>query len=139
MSESHAALGLVQMDGLESNLARVNEIAARYTAGIVHPWVHVPHDPEVRRSGHKFVVLTPDKTARESLKTHLLSNGIRCGKGVYDVPLSRQPALEFGVGWQFPKAERFAASHLCLPMWKGLTDEEVGRVIEVVNHWRYGG
>lgn len=139
MSELHAALGLVQMDSLTSNLARANEIAARYTAGIVHPWVHVPCHPEVRGSGHKFVVLTPEETARESLKTHLLGHGIRYGKGVYDVPLSRQPALGLGVGQQCPKAERFAASHLCLPMWKELTDAEVDRVIEVVNHWQYGG
>lgn len=139
MSELHAALGLVQMDNLESNLARANEIAARYTAGIVHPWVHVPCHPEARCSGHKFVIVTPDNTARESLKTHLLGHGIRYGKGVYDVPLSRQPALRFGVGQRCPKAERFAASHLCLPMWKGLTDAEVDQVIEVVNHWQYGG
>jgi dTDP-4-amino-4,6-dideoxygalactose transaminase len=58
---------------------------------------------------------------------------------VYDVPLSRQPALGLGVGQRCPKAERFAASHLCLSMWKGLTDAEVDRVIEVVNHWQYGG
>lgn len=138
MSELHAALGLVQMDGLRSNLVRANEIVKRYVAGITHPLVGVPYHPEVRYSGHKFIVVTPDGTARESLKIYLLGSGIRCGKGVYEVPLHRQPALCPQVGNQFPNAERFAATHLCLPMWKGLTDPEVDRVIEVVNHWQQG-
>jgi hypothetical protein len=62
-------------------------------------------------------------------------NGVRSAKGVYEVPLHRQSILGLGIGQPFPLADAFAASHLCLPMWKGLTDTDADRVIEAVNGW----
>lgn len=139
MSELHAALGVVQMDGLAANLEWVNHLVRRYVAGIAHPQVRVPYEPVVRYSGHKFIVTTEDALARESLRAHLLGSGVQAAKGVYEVPLHRQPVLGLGLGQEFPSADRFAASHLCLPMWKGLTEADVDRVIEAVNDWTPGG
>jgi perosamine synthetase len=138
MSELHAALGVVQLDGLARSLDRANRLVGRYVACIEHPGVLVPYEPAVRYSGHKFIVATADATARDSLRAHLHGNGIRSAKGVYEVPLHRQPILDLGVGQPFPLADRFAASHLCLPMWKGLTDADADRVIEAVNGWAGG-
>jgi perosamine synthetase len=139
MSELHAALGIVQMDALAAVLERVNQIVCRYVRGIGHPAVRVPHEPTVRYSGHKFIVTTDGGAARESLRTHLHNRGIRAAKGVYEVPLHRQPTLGLAAGQAFPLADLFAASHLCLPMWKGLTDADADRVIEAVNAWPRGG
>jgi perosamine synthetase len=139
MSELHAALGIVQMDALPTVLERANQIVCRYVRGIRHPAVRVPHEPTVRYSGHKFIVTTNDEPARESLRAHLHSQGIRAAKGVYEVPLHRQPALGLGAGQAFPLADLFATSHLCLPMWKGLTDGDADRGIEAVNAWPHGG
>lgn len=138
MSELHAALGVVQMDDLAASVDRANQLVCRYVAGIAHPAVRVPYEPAVRYSGHKFIVTTDDAAARESLRAHLHGRGIRTAKGVYDVPLHRQPVLGLGDGRAFPVADRFAASHLCLPMWKGLTETDADRVIEAVNGWTYG-
>jgi len=134
MSELHAALGVVQLPRLPAVLERVNTIVKRYVAEIAHPMVEVPYDPDVRYSGHKFVV-TVTGGRRESLRTHLLDHGVRPAKGVYEVPLHHQPALGLPAGVGYPQAEHFAASHLCLPMWKGLTDAEVDRVVSAVNRW----
>jgi dTDP-4-amino-4,6-dideoxygalactose transaminase len=139
MSELHAALGVVQLDGLAAGLDRVNRLVHRYVEGIDHPGVWVPHDPAVRYSGHKFIVRTEDRSARASLRDHLYGKGIRTAKGVYEVPLHRQPVLRLGAGQSFPLADAFAATHLCLPMWKGLTDADADRVIEAVNGWTHGG
>jgi dTDP-4-amino-4,6-dideoxygalactose transaminase len=135
MSELHAALGVVQLDGLASGLARVNQLIVRYVQGIDHSSVHVPHERAVRYSGHKFIVTTDGGKARQSLRAHLLGRGIHPAKGVYEVPLHRQPVLGLGAGQRFPLAEAFAASHLCLPMWKGLTDADADQVIDAVNGW----
>ena len=135
MSELHAALGVVQLDGFSSGLAQVGQLVGRYVEGIDHPGVRVPHEAGVRYSGHKFIVITDGARARESLRAHLLAAGIRTAKGVYEVPLHRQPVLGLGAGGSFPLADAFAASHLCLPMWKGLTDGDADRVIEAVNGW----
>lgn len=138
MSELHAALGVVQLDGLASSLDRVNQLISRYVQGIDHPGVHIPHERAVRYSGHKFIVTLGGAAARKSLRAHLHGQGIGSAKGVYEVPLHRQPVLDLGVGEQFPLAEAFAASHLCLPMWKGLTDADADRVIDAVNGWAGG-
>jgi perosamine synthetase len=137
MSELHAALGVVQMQALPTVLAHANLIARRYAAEISHPLVKVPHDPDVQYSGHKFI-LTVAGGRRDELRRHLRDCGVRVAKGVYEVPLHRQPALDLPTGQGYPRAEWFAASHLCLPMWKGLTDPEVDRVIEAVNTWNPG-
>lgn len=134
MSELHAALGLVQMPSLPAVLERVNAIARRYASGITHPHVSVPHDPSVRYSGHKLIVTVADGM-RDSLRAHLLADGITPAKGVYEVPLHRQPILGLGEGQEYPDAERFAVDHLCLPLWKGISDAEVDRVIDGVNGW----
>ncbi|MBI1759377.1 MAG: DegT/DnrJ/EryC1/StrS family aminotransferase [Actinobacteria bacterium] len=134
MSELHAALGVVQLPGLPVVLERVNTIVERYAMEISHPLVAVPYDPEVRYSGHKFVV-TVAAGQRDELRDHLHAHGVRTAKGVYEVPLHRQPALGLSAGPGYPRAERFAAAHLCLPMWKGLTDGEVDRVVDAVNRW----
>jgi dTDP-4-amino-4,6-dideoxygalactose transaminase len=139
LSELHAALGVVQLRGLPASLDRANQLVHRYVEGIDHAAVWVPHDPAVRYSGHKFIVKTEDSSARASLRDHLRSAGIRTAKGVYEVPLHRQPVLGLGPGRAFPLADAFAATHLCLPMWKGLTDVDADRVIEAVNGWTRGG
>ncbi len=138
MSELHAALGTVLMDGLAASLDRANQLVRRYVEGIRHPAVRVPYEPAVRYSGHKFIITT-DAAARESLRAHLHGRGVRTAKGVYEVPVHRQPVLGLGAGRGFPVADGFAASHLCLPMWKGLTDADADRVIEAVNAWPYDG
>lgn len=135
MSELHAALGAVQMDALPATLDRVNRLAGRYAEGISHPDVTVPFDSAARYSGHKFIVTVDAEPLRQSLEAHLLASSIRTAKSVYEVPVHRQAVLALGQGEAFPVADRFAATHLCLPMWKGLTDEDADQVIDAVNGW----
>ncbi|GAB3862094.1 hypothetical protein GCM10027610_105750 [Dactylosporangium cerinum] len=139
MSELHAALGVAQLLGFEATRTRLTRLVSRYLDGINHPSVLVPHLPTAGCSGHKFIVTTADAAARESLHRHLAACGVQPGKGVYDVPLHRQPALGLGDQGPFPAAEHFAATHVCLPLWHGLSNDEADRVIEAVNGWRHDG
>ncbi|MDG4787645.1 DegT/DnrJ/EryC1/StrS family aminotransferase [Micromonospora sp. WMMD1102] len=139
MSELHAGLGVAQLGSLGAALHRHNEIIGRYVAGIDHPGLRVPYELEVRYSGHKMIVLADDAAARDRLRTHLLVRGIGSAKGVYDVPLHRQPTLRLGAGQRFPAADRFAATHRCLPLSRWLTDDQVDTVIDAVKGWPHGG
>jgi len=135
MSELHASLGVVQLCRFDKRLQRNNQIIDRYVSEIDRENIEVPYDIEAVYSGYKFIVLLSDTRKRNSLKSHLLETGIEPAKGVYDVPIHRQPALDAIAHGSYPAAEKFADTHLCLPMWHGLTDEEVGRVIAEVNRW----
>jgi dTDP-4-amino-4,6-dideoxygalactose transaminase len=139
MSELHAALGVVQLDALPERLDRVQRVLRRYATEILHPQVRVPLHDAVFYSGHKAIVEVADMAARGALREHLVGCGIGWAKGVYEVPLHRQPILRLGAGQAFPVADRFAGGHLCLPLWRGLTDHDVDRVVTAVNHWPGNG
>lgn len=136
MSELHAALGVVQMHSAAKYIQRNHEIAQTYKKNLDTTKLNIPFDKNVSYSGYKFVVLLRTKKDRESLKSFLIENKIKPGKGIYDIPIHLQPALSFLNNGLYPKSESFAAKHLCLPIWKGMTEEEVDRVISVVNKWQ---
>ncbi|HZH92043.1 MAG TPA: DegT/DnrJ/EryC1/StrS family aminotransferase [Pyrinomonadaceae bacterium] len=79
---------------------------------------------------HLYVVQTD---ARDALQKRLAEAGVQTGIH-YPVPVHLQPAyaaLGHRAG-DFPVAERQAARILSLPMFAELTDEQIGRVAEVV-------
>jgi perosamine synthetase len=136
MSELHAALGVVQMENFKDYLDRTHHLAQQYKEQITNVAVHVPFEANAYYSGYKFIVLLDSKERRDSLKAHLVANNIKPGKGVYDVPLHLQPVLSDLNTATYPKAEHFADTHLCLPLWKGLTDDEFKAIVACVNSWQ---
>jgi len=51
---------------------------------------------------------------------------------VYEVPLHRQPVFQPWISGKFPEADDFCDSHICLPLWRNITDNQVERVIGAV-------
>ena len=85
---------------------------------------------------HLFVVRTPD---RDALRQHLADHAIGTGLH-YPVPLHRQRAYAY-LGLPegtLPVTERTAAQCLSLPMFPEMTQEQVGRVAEVVRDFFRG-
>lgn len=79
---------------------------------------------------HLFVIRTAH---RESLKTYLAARGIETMIH-YPIPPHLQEAyhnLNFKKG-DFPVTERVAETVLSLPLWPGLTDEEIFYVVEMI-------
>lgn len=138
MSELHAALGLVQLKHLAEYVQRNNEIAQNYKHQIKHPDVNVPWDQDAIYSGHKFIIMMPSRDHRDSLRRHLVANDILPAKEVYAVPLHDQPVLSFLNQGEYPIADQFSATHLCLPIWKGLTNLNIDRICATVNDWIMG-
>jgi perosamine synthetase len=130
MTDIHAAIGLAQLAKLPAFNARRREIAARYDAelrGVITPYqrpnvVHVYHQYTLRVS------------RRDEFATALAERGV--GSGVYyPIPVHRQKPFEaLGYGDQrYPVSERLANEVLSIPVHPGLSDTEVGTVIDAVN------
>jgi dTDP-4-amino-4,6-dideoxygalactose transaminase len=133
-----------RMDGLQGailsiKLARLDQwnmrrqqIAKRYQSEITNLKITLQSQPEWAESVYHLFVITTDN--RDDLMAYLQSHDIFPGLH-YPVPCHLQKAYDF-LGHQkgdFPHAEYLSAHCLSLPMFAELTDDEVSRVIEVIN------
>jgi perosamine synthetase len=134
LTDFQCALGRSQLRKLPRFLARRREIADRYdrelagVAGIDLP-VRRPH---TESAWHLYVVRVQDVARRRPFFEALRARGI--GVQVHFVPVYRHPyyqQLGYDVGL-CPNAEDFYARVVSLPMFPGLSDADVGRVIETV-------
>ena len=131
MSELHAALGLAQLSSFGSQIRRLNEIARLYRALLEDvPEIELA---EVTAghviSGHKVIVFCSSAEDRRQLTQHAAQNEIFFSRGVYEYPLDRHPVFaKLDFEKQYPVAADFSERHLCLPIWKKMTDAEVERV-----------
>ena len=102
-------------------------IVASYDRRLPSSVQRVHPTDERRAAPHLCVVRCPD---RDVLRAALGAAGI--GSGIhYPDPVPRTPA--FGATLGFPVAEEAADTILSLPLWPGMTDEDVDRVCSVVD------
>lgn len=130
MTDVHAAIGLAQLEKLPGFNSRRREIAARYSRELRN--VGTPHESEGRTHVyHQYTIRVPE---RDRFVERLREEGV--GTGIYyPVPVHRQRAYaDLGYGdQQFPVSERLSADVVSIPVHPGLSDDDVERVIEVVN------
>ena len=88
---------------------------------------------------YKYVVLLAggdkDAVVRDDVKLAMESKGIAMPGLVYDVPLHKQPAILespslIPYGGSLENSEWVTAHHLCLPIYLGLSEDEVDFVVE---------
>jgi len=114
--------------------SRRQSIAARYLNEIKNPAIKMQTQPVWAESVyHLFVVTTEDK---DRLVKHLADNNIMAAFH-YPVPCHLQKAYAY-LGYKegdFPNSEYLASHCVSLPMYAELTDEDVERVISVLNNY----
>ena len=121
------------------HLNRMNEerrrIAQKYIDGINNEEVILPYIPEYANPvWHIFAIRCK---RRDELEKFLNGAGIGTNKH-YPIPMHLQECykdLDFKEG-DFPIAEEISATELSIPMYYGMTDEEVQYVIDKVNEFR---
>ncbi len=133
-SDIHCALGLSQLGKLERFVRRRRELAAHYErlladlAPLVRP---VGRIPGCRPAWHLFVVLIDFAAAgitRASLMRRLRDDGI--GTQVHYIPLHKQPYYRRRYGTAaLPGSERYYARALSLPLFPGMSEDDVERVV----------
>lgn len=128
-----AALGSNQLLRVAAFKARRQEIHCRYNDGLAG--IDELRLPATRPGADPMWHLYPLRIAdgrRRKLFDHLRANGI--GVQVNYIPVHHQPVFA-ELGWrrgQFPVAETYSAQEISLPMFPGLVDADVDRVIDLV-------
>jgi dTDP-4-amino-4,6-dideoxygalactose transaminase len=142
MSELHAAVALASFDGLEDRLRERNELAERYReamAGI--PGISFPTVPVGDRSTFKDLTILVDPdwygTSADALKDALAAEGVDTRR-YYAPPVHRMRAyrgVTVGNGG-LPVTDRASQRALSLPLWPGLTREQIELVALAVERYR---
>jgi UDP-4-amino-4,6-dideoxy-N-acetyl-beta-L-altrosamine transaminase len=134
MTDLQAALGISQLDMLDTFLGRRQELAARYDrllSGL--PVVTPVRIDSVNSAWHLYIVglnLDVIKNSRLDVFNAMRNSGI--GVNVHYIPVYHQPyyaQMGFDVGY-CPNAERFYERALSLPLHVGLTEEEQDQVVK---------
>jgi len=134
LNTANAAIGRVQLRHLDEWNERRREIARRYRSKLkdVEQVVLPPIDINDSKSVfHLFVILCKD---RNGLAKHMDANNIDSAIH-YPLPIHLQPIYRDTYGFRpgvYPVAEGLANRILSIPMFPGLTDEQVNAVSDCI-------
>ncbi len=121
------------------HLNRMNEerrnIAKRYLEEITNPEIILPYViPDAEPVWHIFGIRC---TRRDELEAYLKDNGIGTNKH-YPIPIHLQECykdLNIAKG-SLPIAEKISATQLSLPLYYGMTEEQIAYVINKINSFK---
>lgn len=130
------ALGLQQLSRLDSNLTRRREIATRYSAafremrGIVPPTANDDTNP----AWHLYPIrLRPEQLSADRTEVFRALRAENIGVNVHYIPVHMHPYYRdrFGYkGGEYPVAEDAYSRLISLPMFHGMTDQDVQDVVD---------
>lgn len=149
LTDIACALGIQQLKKLDANLSRRRQIAERYAAAfrqlpeVITPTVR----SEVNPAWHLYPVrLDPVKLKADRGQVFQALRAENIGVNVHYIPVHRHPyyAERFGYrGGEYPVAEDAYERLISLPMFHGMSDQDVEDVIhaveKVISHFRDAG
>lgn len=135
LDEMQAALLSVKLKYIHEIVEERKKIGMIYSNGITNPLILKPQTADkADHVYHQYVVRTGK---RDLFQSYLLSKGIHT-QIHYPVPPHLQKCyknLGYGLG-DFPICERYSDTIISLPVYTGITQEELQYVINVVNEFR---
>ena len=137
LDEIQAAVLSIKLKFLDQWIEDKRQLVLNYQEGLsVVKQVICPLLPveEKRHSSHLYVIKT---SQRDALATHLKSNQINTLVH-YPIPVYQQKAFakEFDIN-AYPVTERLASEILSLPLFPGMTMEQVARVVFQVRQFNF--
>ena len=135
LDELQAGLLRIKLSHLSELTNERKEIAEKYLKEIKNPLVHLPKVREnCSHVWHLFVVRVEN---RDKFQKYLEENGI--GTVIhYPIPPHLSKAYEY-LGYKvgdYPITEEYAKTVISLPLYNGMTKEEIGYVIEKINEYK---
>lgn len=128
-----AAVLLAKLDDFEDELARREQIARAYDAGLKDVVTVPARVPDSASAWAIYAVLFPDSATRATAQERMKAAGVPSAI-YYPLPLHRQPAYRaHHDGVALPVSDSLAERILALPIHPELTDAEVARVIAAVH------
>ena len=134
LDEMQAAFLLAKLPHLNKMNDERRRIAKCYLEGIYNPSIVLPFVPDYADPvWHIFAIRT---SKRDELEEYLADNGISTNKH-YPIPIHLQDCYsDFKIQkGALPIAEKISETELSLPMLYGMTDDEIGFVIDMINKW----
>ena len=140
LDEIQAAILNVKLAHLDEDLKERQKVAAYYYENINNPLITLPERLDDENNVyHLFPIIVKGKENRDRLQTYLAENeiGTVCH---YPIAPHKQECYAKET-WNTPQlslpiTERLADEELSLPMSPCMTEDEVKRVVEVINEWR---
>lgn len=130
MDEMQAAFLNVKLRYVDSETLRRQEIANYYIENIKNGKIILPNAGEFNEHvWHLFVIRT---NKREELQAYLQENGVQTLIH-YPIPLFKQECYSYMSDISLPITEQIHEEVLSLPMSPVMSNEEVERVVEVLN------
>lgn len=135
LNEIQAAVLRIKLNYLDEDNRKRREVADRYRKEIVSSKIILPElaqpGEEEGHVWHLFVVRTAD---RENLRRYLLENEVETLIH-YPVPPHKQAAYSEWNNLSFPITEKVHNEVLSLPISPVMSEEEVSRVIRLINRY----
>jgi dTDP-4-amino-4,6-dideoxygalactose transaminase len=139
MSELHALIGLKSLPLLQRNIEERRRMVALYTHGLQRlRGLHIQHIVTGNFSSFKDfslrVVETEFGTSRDALRGILEEHGIET-RTYFDPPVHRMTAyagVSQGRRENLSKTDLVARQILNLPLYVGLREEEIGRIVDLI-------
>jgi len=136
MTDIHAAIGLSQLNKLDSFVTRRNDIANIYLNRFAAlPLSTQRRDTESYSAYHLFIIqpyYRDGSRSRDLMLQHLLSKGIICN--IHYRPIMAHPyfnSLGFDVN-DYPNALHYYQTSLSIPIFPGMAEEEITLCIDSV-------
>ncbi|WP_306168718.1 UDP-4-amino-4,6-dideoxy-N-acetyl-beta-L-altrosamine transaminase [Halomonas sp. MMSF_3323] len=136
MTELQAALGVTQLERLDSYVAARHSLAVRYdrllsSLPLTTPWQH----PDSYSGRHLYVIrldlASINKSQRQVFET---MRALNIGVNIHYIPVHTQPYYQ-GLGFKsgdFPEAERYYAEAISLPLYPTMTEAQQDEVVEAL-------
>jgi dTDP-4-amino-4,6-dideoxygalactose transaminase len=153
LDEIQAAILRIKLPRLDTDNQRRHEVAQYYLENIYHPEVLLPNQngsdlndqsPEensqvpfvlshthLSHIWHLFVIRTK---CRSGMQQYLTENGIQT-QIHYPIPPHKQDAYKELNTFSFPITEQMHREVLSLPISQVIADEEIGRVVQLINKY----
>jgi dTDP-4-amino-4,6-dideoxygalactose transaminase len=136
LTDIQAALGTSQLLRVDTYVTRRHELARRYDQKLAEMNAVLPYQhPDGYSALHLYPVwIDPLHRPRVEVFKAMRARGI--GVNVHYIPVHTQPyyrALGFSPG-TFPKAERYYAGAISLPIFPTMTENEQNSVVEALKN-----
>ncbi|MFZ2540640.1 MAG: dTDP-4-amino-4,6-dideoxy-D-glucose aminotransferase VioA [Gallionella sp.] len=138
MSEFNAALGLLQLKGIDEAMQKRKAIDARYREGLVGvKGIHCPPDAGEKVANYAYfpILVKPEYPAsRDELYQRLRDGGIYTRRYFYplisDFPMYR--GLPSAAESNLPVASKIASEVICLPIYPDLSNDQVDIILDLI-------
>jgi dTDP-4-amino-4,6-dideoxygalactose transaminase len=138
MMDMQAAIGLRQLERVERNWSKRQEIWHQYTAAFASLPIGLPAepDPETKHAYHLYTILVDQNQSgisRDNFLYAMTRNNI--GVGVHYLSIPEHPYYQRSFGWEpekYPHAMRIGRQTVSLPISPKLTKTDVQDVVTAV-------